>query len=380
MPPVFWRCDIQILTKLLPEACMKILAIDLGKFNSVACLLDTATNQSEFETLPTQRWALEQLLNKLHPDQVLIETCSISGWVHDFIEGLGYKTTVANPSAEAWRWKNVKRKTDKDDALKLAKLAALEQISSVHVPIAAHRQYRGLVKYRKTLVHRVNRGQNTIRSFFDQQGIAIPLGQKAWTVAGLETLSQHAKPLAECDRDELWKGELDLELKMLDALWQQLQTVDTQLETIAKQNDAVKLLQTIPGVGRKSAEVIVAALDDPHRFQNARQVSAYAGLVPDQRQSGQTNRLGSITRRGSRLLRSALVEVAWAMLRYNPWAVQVYQRICGGQKTRKKTAIIALARKLLVRCWAMLRRNEPWQDDTTFPSTATSPSLIENPA
>jgi len=52
------------------------------------------------------------------------------------------------------------------------------------------------------------------------------------------------------------------------------------------------------------------------------------------------------------------------MLRYNPWAVQVYQRICGGQKTRKKTAIIALARKLLVRCWAMLRRKEPWQDDT----------------
>jgi transposase len=180
--------------------------------------------------------------------------------------------------------------------------------------------------------------------------------------------------LTECELTELWKGELELEIKTLDALWQQLQTVDTKLETIAKSNDALKLLQMIPGVGRKSAEVIVAALDDPHRFGNARQVSAYAGLVPDQRQSGQTNRLGSITRRGSRLLRSALVEVAWAMLRYNPWAVQVYQRISGGQKTRKKTAIIALARKLLVRCWAMLRRKEAWQDDTVFPSTATSPS------
>jgi transposase len=359
---------------------MKIIAIDLGKFNSVACLLDTATNQTEFETLSTQRWALELLLSKTQPDQVLIETCSISGWVHDRIQGLGYNVIVANPSTEAWRWKNVKRKTDKDDALKLTKLAALDQLSTVHVPIAAHRQYRGLVKYRKTLVHRVNRVQNTIRALFDQQGITIPQGQKAWTIAGIETLSHHAKPLAECELDELWKGELELELKTLDALWQQLQTVDTQLEAIAKQNDAVKLLQTIPGVGRKSAEVIVAALDDPHRFQNARQVSAYAGLVPDQRQSGQTNRLGSITRRGSRLLRSALVEVAWAMLRYNPWAVEVYQRISGGQKTRKKTAIIALARKLLVRCWAMLRRNEPWQDDTVFPSTATSPSSTTNPA
>ncbi|WP_316431728.1 IS110 family transposase [Leptolyngbya sp. NK1-12] len=359
---------------------MKILAIDLGKFNSVTCLFDTTTNQSEFETLATQHLALEWILNKTQPDQVLIETSSISGWVHDLIDGLGYKVVVVNPSAEAWRWKNVKRKTDKDDALKLAKLVALEQISTVHVPNAEQRQYRSLVKYRKTLVHRINRVQSTIRSLFDQQGISIPGGHRAWTIAGVETLSKHAKPLAECELNELWKGELDLELKNLDGLWQHLQSVDDHLEKIARQNESVKLLQTIPGVGRRTAEVIVAIIDDPHRFQNVRQVSAYVGLVPDQRQSGQTNRLGKITRRGSELLRSALVEAAWAMLRYNPWAVQVYQRICGGQKTRKKTAIIALARKLLVRCWAMLRRKEPWQDDTVFPSTTTSPSSIANPA
>lgn len=355
---------------------MKILAIDLGKFNSVACLFDTTTNQSEFETLATQRWTFEQLLHKSQPEQVLIETSSISGWVHDLIQGLGFKVIVANPSAEAWRWKNVKRKTDKDDALKLAKLAALDQISTVHVPIAEHRQYRSLVKYRKTLVHRVNRVQSTIRSLFDQQGIAIPQGHRTWTIAGLETLSQYAKPLAECEFNQLWQGQLDLELKHLDALWQQLHSVDEQLEKIAKQNENVKLLLTIPGVGRRTAEVIVAALDDPNRFQNARQVSAYAGLVPDQRQSGQTNRLGKITRRGSELLRSALVEAGWAMLRYNPWAVKIYQRICGGQKTRKKTAIIALARKLLVRCWAMLRRKEAWHDDTPWSIAATSPNPI----
>jgi len=153
---------------------MKILAIDLGKFNSVACLFNTDNNQTEFETLPTQHLTLEWLLSKTQPDQVLIETSSISGWVHDLIQGLGYKVIVANPSAEAWRWKNVKRKTDKDDALKLAKLAALDQISTVHVPIAAHRQYRSLVKYRKTLVHRVNRVQNTIRSLFDYSGDCYP--------------------------------------------------------------------------------------------------------------------------------------------------------------------------------------------------------------
>lgn len=214
--------------------------------------------------------------------------------MHDLCCGLGYKVLVANPSTEAWRWKNVKRKTDKDDALKLAKLAAFDQISSVHIPVAERRQYRRLVKYRKTLVGRVNRVQNNIRALFDQQGISIPQGHRAWTAAGLETLGSHRKALRDCDLDELWKGELDLELQTLDGLWEHLQRVDDQLEKIAKQDEQVQLLQTIPGVGRRTAEVIVSAIDDPKRFQNVRQVSAYAGLVPDQRQSGQTNHLGRI--------------------------------------------------------------------------------------
>ncbi|NJO41701.1 MAG: IS110 family transposase [Cyanobacteria bacterium CRU_2_1] len=117
---------------------MKILAIDLGKYNSVACFFDTATNPSEFEPIATQGWALDQLLNQTRPDQIVIETSSITGWVHDFDQSLGYPVLVANPSAEAWRWKNVKGKTDKDDALKLGKLTALEQVSAVHIPVAQH--------------------------------------------------------------------------------------------------------------------------------------------------------------------------------------------------------------------------------------------------
>jgi transposase len=79
---------------------MKILTIDLGKFKSVACLFDTATNQSEFETIATQRWAFEQLLNQTQPEQLVIETSSITSWVHDFCQSLGYRVLVANPSAE----------------------------------------------------------------------------------------------------------------------------------------------------------------------------------------------------------------------------------------------------------------------------------------
>ena len=71
-------------------------------------------------------------------------------------------------------------------------------------------------------------------------------------------------------------------------------------------------------------------------------------------------------KRGPRLLRSALVEAAWLMLRYNPWAKSVYNRLTSGQKTRKKKAIVAVARKLLVRCWVMLLRKEPWNKESAI--------------
>lgn len=342
---------------------MKILAIDLGKFNCVSCLFDTESNSSEYETFKTYRWEFEDVLNRTQPQLVVMETCSITGWVHDLCVAMGYAVLVADPTQEAWRWKNVKRKTDKDDALKLAKLAALEQINAVYVPAPETRQYRHLVKYRKVVVGRINRVQNSIRALFDQQGVKMPQGHRAWTVQGIEELSQHRRSLSECDVSNLWRGELDLELTMLDQLWEHLASIEQQLEALAKQEERVQLLQTIPGVGRRTAEVIVTCLDEPKRFENVRQVAAYAGLIPQQHQSGQTNRLGKITKRGSRLLRTALVEVAWAMLRYNEWAAATYARICGGQKTRKKTAIVAVARKLLVRCWAMLLHNEPWKSD-----------------
>jgi len=127
----------------------------------------------------------------------------------------------------------------------------------------------------------------------------------------------------------------------------------------------VKLLETIPGVGPRTAEAVVAQLHRPERFDSGKQVSAYAGLVPRQYQSGETDRRGRITKRGPGLLRKVLVECAWVMLRYNGWAREVYARLSRG-KARKKQAIVALARRLLVRCWAMLRGKTAWREEAAL--------------
>jgi len=348
----------------------RILAIDLGKFKSVTCLLDRATNETEFWTMSTDRHYLLTVLKNYRPDLVVIESCGLAGWVHDLGTAEGYEVLVCNPNQEAWKWKHVKRKTDRDDALKLAKLAALDQLVPVYIPCLQQREYRRLVKYRKVLVGRMNRVQNNIRAMFAQRGIEMMSGQKAWALERLEAIAQHRKPLAECSTDELWRGELDLELIQLEQLRQHQHEVCKKLKALAAADERVQLLQTIPGIGRKTAEVVVAYIDDPHRFQNARQISSYAGLVPRRYQSGQMDRQGRIHKRGPRLLRSALVEAAWLALRYNPWAKSVYDRLTGGQKTRKKKAIVAVARKLLVRCWVMLLRKEPWNKETMIRQSA----------
>jgi transposase len=217
------------------------------------------------------------------------------------------------------------------------------------------------VKYRKTLVGRITRIQNNLRALFVQHGVKLPVGARAWTAAGLEQIAEERCPLDDCSNDQLWRGQLDMELTELARQREALRAVDRKLDVLATQDERIGLLTSVPGVGRKTAEVIATHLDRPERFANARHVSSYAGLVPRRWQSGQTDHSGRVTKRGSRLLRSALVECAWVMLRYNEWARTLFVRICQGQKNRRKKAIVAIARKLLVRCWAMLRDNRRWQ-------------------
>jgi len=110
------------------------------------------------------------------------------------------------------------------------------------------------------------------------------------------------------------------------------------------------------------AEAVAAFIDEPGRFETGKQVGSYAGLTPRQYQSGSMVRQGKISGQGNKVLRSLLVEVSWLGLRHNKWMNQTYHRILRGSESRKKIAITAVARKLLVRCWAMLRDGQPWRD------------------
>jgi transposase len=213
---------------------------------------------------------------------------------------------------------------------------------------------------RRSLVQRRTQGKNAIRAIFNQQGMSLPRGSVLWRSEGLALLKAEARPIADCSIDELWRGRLAVELHLLEVLDRQIAQVEAKLDELA--DDRVKLLCTVKGVGPRLAEAVVWHLDDPKRFKNAAHVGSYAGLTPRLIESGESSRVGRITRKGPSLLRGMLVEVAWMVYRHNAWARQFVQRVSRGMKGRKKIAIVALARRLLVKLWAMLRDNTPWQD------------------
>jgi len=349
-------------TTATPTAAGAILALDLGKYKTVACLYDPDSAQARFETITTGRAELARLIGRHRPARVVIEACALAGWVHDLCAELGVPCRVANTASEAWKFKHARRKADRDDALRLAQLEALGQLPEVATPPTRVREWRGLIAGRQHLVGVRVAAQNRVRAVLVGQGLPAPRGHRAWTASGLAGIAAHARPLADCGPEELWRGLLDLALAEYRQACELVAQAEARLDALAAADGGVRTLESIPGVGTRTAEAVVAHPHDPKRFRSGKQVSAYGGLVPRQFQSGEMDRRGRITRRGPAVLRKLLVQAAWAMLRYNAWARSVFARLSKG-KARRKPAVVALARRLLVRCWAMLRDGTTWRAD-----------------
>jgi transposase len=351
-----------------------ILAIDLAKARSLFCWHDVVKGSQRWRTIPSTPRAFHEALTRENVDRVVIEVCDMAGWIKDLCESLQLPLQIANGNTEGWRWRNVKRKTDKDDTLKLVSLSLTDQLPTVNLPDRPTRQWKSLILYRQKLIERRTRIKNRIHALLVSEGRAMSGGPKAWSDASLAELCRLARPIQGCAMGDLWQGQLHMELSGLDDLNHAVEQLDQKLNELGARDARVIRLQTIPGVGERLSELVVAVIDDPKRFKNVRQVSAYAGLVPRRYQSGAMDRSGRISKAGCAKLRKLLLEIAWGMLRYNAHGRSVFQRISKGQKTRRKQAAVALARRILGWCWAMLRDQTDWRDPAAAAAAAAAPA------
>src|ERR1043165_6269897 len=277
---------------------MKILALDLGKYKTVGCAYESESGAHQFQRGCTTPAGLAKMVQEVKPDRVVIEVCSIAGWVCDLLWGLGIEVQVANTSDDAWRWRKVKQKDDRRDALKAAQLSAVNQLREVYIPTIEVRQWRALIAYRQQLVRRRTKIKNHIRDLLLREGQLLGRGSSCWSQVGLKQLEEQARPFRECGPAELWRGELQVELEQLKEIQRQVAVVTVQLDKLGAGEARVQLLRAVRGVGPRLAEAIVALLDQPQRFRKARQVSGYIGMVPKALDSGETERRGNITRQG----------------------------------------------------------------------------------
>ncbi len=348
---------------------MTILAIDLGKFKSVSCFFDPATQQAGYRTLPTTPTAIHDLLVELSPTRLVVEVCTSSGWIADLAEALGIDVEVANPNTEGWRWKHVKRKTDKDDALKLAKLSAAGQLPTVHLPGSEVRRWRSLIVYRHKLVGRRTAIYNRLRATLDSVGRSHPAGCPG-LVEGRTRQARSPRPgrwpTARCTN--CGGASCTSSCNCSTPCRHRSKPSNRNSTRSATPTRRSAVSAPFPGVGPRLGELVVAMLDDPHRFRTARQVGSYAGLVPRRYQSGTYDYQGRVSKQGCAFLRKLLVEVAWAMRRHNPQARDFFDRVSAGEKTRRKKAAVATGRKVLTWCWALLRDQRDWQSDPPAPN------------
>lgn len=294
-------------------------------------------------------------LEQLPKFAVCYEASCGYGWVHDVLVNLAARVAVAHPGRLRLIFRS-KRKNDRLDAERLAKLLFLDEVPGVHVPPADVRAWRELINFRRRLIGKRTRAKNGVRALLRSVGVQAPPRPGLWTKKGLLWLKEleFSQSMHALKRDLLLE-----EVKNLSA---QIGRIERELKRFSQDNPAVWQLQSIPGVGLRTAESMVAFIDDPKRFAHAKAVGAYFGLVPCQDQSANKNRLGHITRDGAPVVRQLLVEAAWQAVRRSPRVRAYFERIQRNDRDRKKIAVVATAHYLARTMWAMLRDGTLWEE------------------
>lgn len=295
--------------------------------------------------------AVRQIQERLGgPLAVCFEASCGYGWLFDQLQPLVQRVVVVHPGQVRLIFK-AKRKNDRIDAAKLAKLLYLDAVPAVHVPSADGRRWRRMVEHRRGLIQKRTAVKNALKALLRTYGIQAP--KNLWSHTGRTWLAQVAlEEFAAVERDQL--------LEQWDQLQQQVRRVEKVLDQRAQRQPAVALLRTIPGVGPRTAEAVAAYVDDPARFHSIKAIGCYFGVVPGEDTSVK-QRLGHITKEGPASVRQLLVQAVWQAVRRDETWRAVFERIGKDDPDRKKIAIMALAHRMLRVMLAMLKSGEVYR-------------------
>ncbi|MEQ1519254.1 MAG: IS110 family transposase [Usitatibacteraceae bacterium] len=330
------------------------IGVDIGDRTSHYCVLDAKGDVVEEGKLGTTKTGLNALFEGLAAVRVAIETGTHSPWISRQLSSQGHEVIVANPR-QVKAISESSRKNDRVDALKLAKLARFDP--ELLSPIQHRKEETQLdllhIRSRENLV------QTRTALINEARGQVKALGYRLESCDADKMGREQAKELPEGVR-----AALALTLETIEQLTEKIKQADWNIGEIAKKYPEIELLTAIYGVGELTALAFVLTIEDAGRFDKSREVGAYLGMVPGQRQSGGSDPEQRITKEGDRMVRWMLVQCAHCILRKNApdsdlkrWGEKklIEQGGKPGKKSSKKKVLVAMARKLSVvmhKLWA----------------------------
>ena len=283
-----------------------------------------------------------------------LESGNLTHYLKKGFQEMGFEVVTMEARKMAAILATVINKTDKNDARGIA-----EALRAGHYKECVHRsdeamEIRTLLHGRRTVVEERSHLTTSIKVHLKVYGIKLGKGTGKGFRGKIEQSIVNLKP-----RIKVVIGCL---LNVLDVLEQEIKELDKLVKEAAKQDEDVKLLQSMDGIGPITALAFKSEIDQAKRFENSKDVGAYIGLTPKQYSSGEISRQGGISKQGSKQVRCLLVEAATVLLtRTKAWSKLRAWGLKIMKKKGKKKGIIAVARKMAVILHRMLLTGKPFE-------------------
>lgn len=349
---------------------MNFMGIDYHKKHSQVTVLNEAGEVIFSGRMPNRADVVEGLFRRLEPPTTAVLEAT-RNWInmYDLLEGLADEVKLAHPlKVKAIAWAKIK--TDEIDSRVLADFLRAGLVPEAHIPGQDVRQARSILRQRMFLVKMRTMVKNRIHTLADRHpDISRYPGMKTdlFSKAGLRWLGEVEFPGHE-------RRLLDSELQLLMELNRLIKGSDAWVREFSRDNEEVRLLKTIPGIGDFIALLLWSEIDGAGRFRSDKKLHSYAGLVPGTYASGDRVRHGHLTRHGNKWIRWAMVEASIPAIRSDFGLRCLYERI--KQKKDANTAKIVVARRLLTIAHRVLTEGRPYYQDDGPLSVDNSPKRI----
>jgi transposase len=320
------------------------IGVDIHARQQTVSFLDTADGTTGQVELHHERDDIKQFYSQFQGEVIIgIEACGYTNWFEELMEQMGHKLLVGD-AAEIRRLARRRQKNDRRDANLILDLLVHEEFPTLYRYPKESRELLRQLRYRHKLVKLRTMVVNSLQALAINAGLS--LRAQLLTKGGRQQLKGLSlSAISQQQRDEL--------VSLADELTRRIQTVEQWLKEQAKQDARVQRLQTHPGVGLLTSLCLVHTLGDSSRFSSLRKVAAYAGFDPMEDSSAERKAYGGISKAGSKLLRYLLVEAGQTAAKDDQQLKQFYRRLL--PRRGKARAKVAVARKLLLRCFIMDR-------------------------